>query len=104
MTLITSERHISGSKMSIYIWSSLQESTTHLLKNRHFPLRAPNPMLGHICIYICITYICIHIYIYCIYTQGDAHSHQGKGDKLCKVFCGAKVYGLERLCDFDVSL
>ena len=47
-TLVTSESHISGSKMSIYEWSSLKESTTHLLKNRHLPLRAPNPMLGHI--------------------------------------------------------
>ena len=45
--MVTSERHISGCKRSIYKWSSLQESTTHLLKNRHFPLRAPNSMLGH---------------------------------------------------------
>ena len=35
--------------MSIYKWSLPQESTTNVLKNRHFPLRSPNPMLGHIC-------------------------------------------------------
>ena len=57
MTLVTSERFISGSKMSIYEWSSPQESTTNILKNRHFPLRSPNPMLGH-------CYMYAHVYNY----------------------------------------
>ena len=58
--MVTSTRHNSGSKRSIYEWSSLQESKTHLLKNRHFPLRAPNLTLGH--------------YLLAMFTYSQAHS------------------------------
>ena len=61
-TLVTSKRHISGSKMSTYKWSSLHESRTHPLKNRHFPPRAPNHTLGHKFWKVHIMQRILHIY------------------------------------------